>query len=269
MRFFSVVLRMLVTASVVLAGRRLRWGRRSSGLVDAVAAACGGLGGRGGLGAGPRPGRPSRRCCAGGPGRWRSAPGSTSLADDGAGPDVGAVADGDRRDEHGVASRRSCAGRRGVVLGDAVVVGEDRARADVGALADRGVAGIGQVRHLGAVADVGVLGLDEAADLALGAELGARAAGRRTGPTVAPAPMTASRASVRTTSAPSPTSVSVRVVSGPMTALGADASSRRAAGCPGRTVASRPMRHVDVDPRRGGVDDRDAVAHPAARRSGG
>ena len=55
---------------------------------------------------------------------------------------------------------------------DAVVVGEDRARADVGALADLGVADVGEVRHLGAVADLGVLGLDERADLAAGAQLG-------------------------------------------------------------------------------------------------
>ena len=43
----------------------------------------------------------------------------------------------------------------GAVLGDAVVVGGDRAGADVGALADLGVADVRQVRHLGARARSG------------------------------------------------------------------------------------------------------------------
>ena len=95
------------------------------------------------------------------------------------------------------------------MLRDAVVVGEDRAGADVGALADLGVADVGQVRDLGAVADLGVLGLDERADLAAGAELGARAAGRRTGPTVAPAPIDRERRrGCGRRCAPSPTSTS-------------------------------------------------------------
>ena len=53
---------------------------------------------------------------------------------------------------------------------DSVVVGEDRARPDVAALADLGVTDVRQVRHLGAFAEVGLLGLDERADLALAPE---------------------------------------------------------------------------------------------------
>ena len=59
------------------------------------------------------------------------------------------------------------------VLGDAVVVGEDRAGPDVGALTDLGVADVAEVGHLGALADLRVLGLHEGADLAAGPEPGA------------------------------------------------------------------------------------------------
>ena len=67
---------------------------------------------------------------------------------------------------------------------------------------------------------------------------------------------------MRLTSAPSPTSVSVRVVSGPM--RGARADRRRAeqlgAGQDRRVAADGD---VAVDPRGVGVDDRHALAHPA------
>ena len=63
--------------------------------------------------------------------------------------------------------------RRVLVL--AVVVGGDRARADVGTRADLDVAHVGEVRHLRALADVGVLGLDERADVRVGREVGAGA----------------------------------------------------------------------------------------------
>ena len=111
----------------------------------------------------------------------------------------------------------------GVVLVDAVVVGEDRARADVGALADRGVA----ARRSGAAPwrpspIVGVLGLDEVPILPLRAELGA-------GPQVGERPDRGAgadhgerRRGCARRSAPSPTSTSVSVVSGPMTASLAD-----------------------------------------------
>ena len=107
---------------------------------------------------------------------------------DGAAGGARAVADLDRCDEGVVGAGLGVAPDDGAVLGHAVVVGEDRAGPDVGALADLGVADVGQVRHLGAVADRGVLGLDERADLALHPELRAgpevgerpdRGAGRR------------------------------------------------------------------------------------------
>ena len=119
-------------------------------------------------------------------------------------------------------------------LCDAVVVDEDRRRADVGALADRGVADVGQVRHLDAVADP------------------RRSWSRRTSPILPPAPSTVpgpqvgERADawrrrrsrrrqpwVRTTLAPAPTiDVDQRGVRADHRA-GADRGSRRAAGCSG------------------------------------
>ena len=87
----------------------------------------------------------------------------------------GAVADLDRRDEGVVGAGAGVTADAGAVLGDPVVVGEDRARPDVGLLADLRVADVGQVRHLGALADLGVLGLHEGADLALRAQHGAGA----------------------------------------------------------------------------------------------
>src|SRR5579875_2208468 len=68
-----------------------------------------------------------------------------------------------------------------MVLGYAVVVGEDRGGADVGVRADVRVAHVRQVRHLGALADHGVLHLDVAAgpcarpQLRAGPEVGERA----------------------------------------------------------------------------------------------
>src|SRR5512145_2765273 len=85
----------------------------------------------------------------------------------------GAVADAHRRDERVVGPGPGMPPDRRTVLVHPVVVGEDRARADVRALADLRVADVGQVRDLRAVADLGVLGLDERADLALRAEHGA------------------------------------------------------------------------------------------------
>ena len=61
------------------------------------------------------------------------------------------------------------------VLAAAVVVGGDRAGADVRARADVGVADVGEVRDLGARADVGVLDLHERAGLGALVQRGARA----------------------------------------------------------------------------------------------
>ena len=63
----------------------------------------------------------------------------------------------------------------GAVLGAAVVVGGDRARADVGAGSDLRIAHVGEVRHLGALAHVGVLHLHERPDVGAGRDLGTRA----------------------------------------------------------------------------------------------
>ena len=117
--------------------------------------------------------RPSPRCCAASARPTASAPGGTSFGDDRSGRGVGAVADRHRRDQAVVAAHADVVADRGAVLVRPVVVDDDRARADVAALADRGVADVGQVRHLGAVADLGVLDLDVGADLAAGAEHGA------------------------------------------------------------------------------------------------
>ncbi len=61
------------------------------------------------------------------------------------------------------------------VLVDAVVVDGDRGRADIGALADGGVADVGEVGHLGALAQLRVLDLDIGADLGLAGQPGPRA----------------------------------------------------------------------------------------------
>ena len=93
------------------------------------------------------------------------------------GRNVGAVGDLDRRGKYGVAADEGVRPNGACRLAYAVVVGEDHAGADVGALADHGVAEVAQVRRLGARPDAGVLGLDEGADLAAGTQC-------RTGPQV-------------------------------------------------------------------------------------
>ena len=99
--------------------------------------------------------RPSPRCCAAARCDTASAPGGTSRRTTVPAAGAGAVADrrpGRRRCCW--TPVRACRPIDGAVLRDPVVVGEDRAGADVGALADLGVADVGQVRHLGAVADL-------------------------------------------------------------------------------------------------------------------
>ena len=63
----------------------------------------------------------------------------------------------------------------GAVLHDAVVVDDDRGRADVGSFADFDVTDVGQVGHLRAGAHDGVLGLDVGTELGLGRKARARA----------------------------------------------------------------------------------------------
>ena len=72
----------------------------------------------------------------------------------------------DRRNEVGVAADEAVVTDLGAVLVIAVVVDNDRAAAEVDALADGRVTDIGQVRNLGAVADGGLLQLYEVADAA-------------------------------------------------------------------------------------------------------
>ena len=69
------------------------------------------------------------------------------------------VAQLDRRNEVGIAADEAVVTDLGAVLVIAVVVDNDRAAAEVDALADGRVADIGQVRNLGAVADGGLLQL--------------------------------------------------------------------------------------------------------------
>src|SRR6185369_12834466 len=96
-----------------------------------------------------------------------------------------AGADLDRCDEDAVAADvRIGADRRAVLVG-AVVVRGDAAGAEVDALADIGVAEIGEVVRLRGGAERRVLDLDEVADVDVGAELGAAAQPReRTDPGV-------------------------------------------------------------------------------------
>ena len=173
-----------------------------------------------------------------------------------AGRDVGAVGDVDRRHEHGVGADERVLADRRVVLGDAVVVGEDRARADVGALADRRVAAVGEVRDLGAVADRRVLGLDEPADLALGAEdrAGAQVGERADGG--AGADLGEVGLGALDLGALADLGVGEGRV-GPDAGLRADGRRAEQLGS-GQEDGVTADRDVAVDPRGRGVDDRDA-----------
>src|ERR1035437_1676326 len=87
------------------------------------------------------------------------------LADHVTGARVGVVADAHRGNECGVDADLDPGADRGAVLAVAVVVGGDRAGADVRRLTDIGIADVGQVGNLAAGPDVGVLDLDERARL--------------------------------------------------------------------------------------------------------
>ena len=149
----------------------------------------------------------------------------------------------------------------GAVLGHAVVVGEDRAGADVGALTDLGVTDVGQVRHLGAVGDRRVLGLHERADLPGDPELRARPeVGERTD--TGPVPDHRQLA-VRADDAGVGADLAVLE-----RGVGADhgvlAHHRRAQQLGAGEDRDVGLEHdVGLDPRRRGVHDRDAVLHPA------
>ena len=182
------------------------------------------------------------------------------VADDGgAGGDVGAVTDGARRDDDRVAADEAVRADRRVALGQAVVVGEDRARADVGAGADGRVAAVAEVRHLGAVADLGVLRLDEAADLAAGAET-------RAGPQEGERPDRRARTDLGELGLGAHDAgavVDLDVAQGRVGADDAVAADRGRtedlrAGVHDRVGADRD---VGIDPRRRGVDDDGALAH--------
>ena len=67
------------------------------------------------------------------------------------------------------------------IFAEAVIIAGDRARADVGLGADRGVADVGQMVDLGALADLGLLELDEIADLGPFARAACRGGSARTG----------------------------------------------------------------------------------------
>ena len=85
-----------------------------------------------------------------------------------------------RRHERHVHARAHALADRRAVLALAVVVGGDRARAQIGPLAHVRIADVGQVRDLRAGADVGVLDLHERPHLRALAQDRRRDAGRRT-----------------------------------------------------------------------------------------
>ena len=86
------------------------------------------------------------------------------LGNHAAGTDHRAAADGDRRHQRRVGAYEGPFADLGAGLLVAVVVAGDRARADVGACADVGVADIAQMVDLGAPLDRAAFHLDEVAD---------------------------------------------------------------------------------------------------------
>ena len=124
--------------------------------------------------------------------------------------------------EHGVAADEAVRAHACGGLGDPVVVGEDHPGADVGAVADHRVAR----RRSGAGPwprrRSGRSWSPRRCRSCRRRPAWCRAAGTRTGRRWRPAPITLSEPWVRTTVAPSPTSTSISVVSGPMVAPAAD-----------------------------------------------
>src|SRR5690606_16620360 len=95
--------------------------------------------------------------------------------DGAAGRDVSAVADGQRGDEGGIGADEDAAAYTRVLLVEAVVIGDDRAGADVGFFADHGVAEIRDMFGFRTGLDGGAVDLDEVADGGALADLGFRA----------------------------------------------------------------------------------------------
>ena len=96
------------------------------------------------------------------------------MADDRSGAARDVVAHGDGGHEEVARADVHVGADRGVVFVHTVVVGGDCATADVGVLAEVGVAHIAQMRHLGATADVRLLHLDECAGFGFLTDLVAR-----------------------------------------------------------------------------------------------
>src|ERR1035441_2309876 len=89
------------------------------------------------------------------------------MGDAGAGANVRALANADGRNQGGVRADEHSVANGGGVLVHAVVVAGDDARADVYAVADDGIAEIGEMVGLRAAAQSGLLGLTEIADVRL------------------------------------------------------------------------------------------------------
>ena len=95
------------------------------------------------------------------------------LGDDRSGRRHCAVTDRDGGDKHRVRSDEDIVADLGPVLEDAVVVAGDRASPDVRAVADAGIADIGQMIDLAAFANHGFLGFDKISNFRVRAEFGA------------------------------------------------------------------------------------------------
>ena len=204
--------------------------------------------------------RRNARCSSGARGRCR-VPRGHVVGDHRACARVRAVAETDRRDEHRVDADECAGADRRAVLVLAVVVGGDRSGADVGPLADVGIADVGQVRDLRAGADVRVLDLDERAGLRSLAQHGARAQVRE-------------RPDADPVADVGPVEIRVddrRLVADPRVDQRRERTDPGAPADLGGAVEARERRdhgvladrHVHVDHGRGRVDDRDAGEHVA------
>src|ERR1039458_8021570 len=89
------------------------------------------------------------------------------MGDAGAGANVRALANADGRNQGGIRADEHSVANGGGVLVHAVVVAGDDAGADVYAVADDGIAAIGEMVGLGAAPQRGFLGLTKIADLRL------------------------------------------------------------------------------------------------------